>query len=114
MDEWQDEAACRALAPSRPSDPDLFFDFDEEASGDGVAWEARLTCLGCPVREPCLASAFLTDHSLRFGVWGGTLPVNRLALRAHPDRLTLLRNQVDNYGKRMASIHEILRRGVVA
>lgn len=38
---------------------------------------AKSLCAGCPVREECLAAGM----SERYGVWGGTTPEERRALR---------------------------------
>lgn len=54
-----------------------------EESGMPEAWwaegqmldMARACCRGCPVRAECLAYAIAADE--RFGVWGGTTPVER-------------------------------------
>lgn len=111
-EDWYERAACRDMAPRKAGDPDAFFDFDDEGTGDGVAWEARARCVPCPVRRDCLASAFLTEHSTRHGVYGGTLPAQRLAVRQAPDRLDRLTAAVDAYGQRMKPLHAVLRRGV--
>ena len=42
---------------------------------------AKAVCADCPVREACLAYAINTGED--FGVWGGTTPDERRALRRH-------------------------------
>lgn len=72
--DWQAHAACR------DADPDLFFPPDGASAPEREVLEsaARLVCLGCPVREPCLSWA-LAVHE-RNGVWGGTTEEERRAL----------------------------------
>lgn len=59
-----DEAARRL--PCRREDPELFF--ADTPQGVEVA---KALCLGCPVRELCLAGAL--DRGEPWGVWGGEL-----------------------------------------
>jgi WhiB family transcriptional regulator, redox-sensing transcriptional regulator len=73
---WADEAACR-----QPEAQHVRF-FPRAAGAlaklDVVA--AKAVCAGCPVRAQCLAYATpLPDLQ---GVWGGTTPRERTALRA--------------------------------
>ncbi len=65
---WRLRAACRGLGP------DLFF----PETAVGIA-QAKAVCLGCAVREPCLAYALATRQ--RFGVWGGTTERRRRPAR---------------------------------
>jgi WhiB family redox-sensing transcriptional regulator len=69
---WMDRAACAGTAA-----PETFF--TEE-----IVPVAKTICRRCPVRGDCLAHA-LADDSL-VGVWGGTTPDERRALRGdlHP------------------------------
>lgn len=73
MDEsWQRDAACVGC------DPDLWFSHDP---ADQAA--ALRTCAACPVRDACLDHALVhnpahDDH----GIWGGTDPRQRRAIRA--------------------------------
>ncbi len=61
---------------------------------DSDARPARMAvaaCRACPAAEPCLAYALAADH--RYGIWGGTLPQERRAMRwkgveGSPDRTT--------------------------
>ena len=52
-------------------DPDLFFDEEDPAPAQAI-------CRRCPARAACLAYAILNEE---FGVWGGTTPQERAALR---------------------------------
>ena len=71
---WQEQAACT------DHDPELW-------------WPARMTdrhdtdpprtiCAGCPVRVECLHYAVAVDA--RDGIWGGTLPHERVRFRPPP------------------------------
>ena len=55
---WRDEAVCRGMGPT------LFFTEDEPSRLAAIA-----VCLGCPVRDRCLAEAL---HRTEYGIWGGT------------------------------------------
>lgn len=73
---------CRQVGPNRVYDP--FFGIeDEEESGD--LEPAVEFCNGtadgvvCPIREQCLIFA-LTNNE-KWGVWGGTTPATRKAIR---------------------------------
>lgn len=60
-------------------------------TGDAEAWwparrpltsavlRALDACHRCPAQEPCLSYALAADE--RFGIWGGTLPDERRAMR---------------------------------
>lgn len=52
--------------PCRVADPELFF-----AETPSDVEQAKALCLGCPVREVCLAGAL--DRREPWGVWGGEL-----------------------------------------
>jgi WhiB family redox-sensing transcriptional regulator len=65
---WQDDAACTDL------DPDWFF--PERGESTAVAKEV---CMGCPVREECLAYALA--NGITSGIWGGTTERQRRRLR---------------------------------
>ena len=69
-DDWRDVAACRGI------DPELFY-----IPGDSEAKSAPAVrvCDGCPVAEQCLGWAL--KHGEDHGVWGGTTPKQRRALR---------------------------------
>lgn len=56
--EWQADGACRE------HDGDAWF----PGRGESTA-KARRICMGCPVREECLAYA--EENLIKFGIWGG-------------------------------------------
>lgn len=66
VDDWRTHALCAQ------TDPELFYPQDAFAS---IA--ARETCLGCPVRVPCLNDGLDEQH----GIWGGWTADERKALR---------------------------------
>lgn len=67
---WRSKAACRSLPDS------MFF-----LAGDDFAGmkRAKAVCEECPVKDPCLEFAILTNQSL--GIWGGTTPNERRQIR---------------------------------
>lgn len=67
---WRTEAACRSL-------PDTMF-FLAGDDFEGMR-QAKDECARCPVKEPCLEFAILTNQSL--GIWGGTTPNERRQIR---------------------------------
>lgn len=69
---WYRRAACRG-APV-----ELFFpDPDARRAEAALVAEAKAICARCPVREACLAEGMGEEH----GIWGGTTPAERRALR---------------------------------
>ena len=72
-DKWRDQAACTGIGVAAMY----------ATSAHGVAI-AKAQCVGCPVREACLA--FGLDEE--FGVWGGTTPDERRTLREEQDEDT--------------------------
>lgn len=66
---WRDQAACAGTSD------ELWF----PESDDVVPAAAQVICGRCPVRAACLTSALRTGEP--YGVWGGTSPSERLALR---------------------------------
>ena len=74
LGDWVDDAACvgSGVAFHPPA--------SERGHMTGTRWavEALRICAGCPVRADCLAHAI--DHE-PFGVWGGTLPMERRHMR---------------------------------
>lgn len=65
---WTAEALCAE------TDPDIFY-----PPQGGSPREAKLVCLGCPVRVQCLDFA-LRNHE-RWGIWGGLTEHEREGLR---------------------------------
>jgi len=58
-------------------------------SKDAYGPAARMAveaCRRCAAAEPCLAYAIAADH--RYGIWGGTLPQERRAMRWETSRNT--------------------------
>lgn len=72
---WVDSAVCAT------TDPEIFFPERGQTS-----LPAKRICASCPVRLPCLIDGIEEEE----GVWGGTNPDDRLALRQaiarHPAR----------------------------
>lgn len=70
---WFDRAACRRV------DPEVFFPVGTTGATLIQVEGARAVCVRCPVTAECLDWALRTgqDH----GVWGGTTPEERRALR---------------------------------
>ena len=72
-DDWRSHAACRDF------DCDLFFPNGTTGGfADDIAAAKRL-CAQCPVIEPCLNFALVSNQE--FGVWGGTSEDERRQLR---------------------------------
>jgi WhiB family transcriptional regulator, redox-sensing transcriptional regulator len=74
VEDWRDYAACRH------ADPELFFPIGTAGAGLVQADRAKRVCAGCPVRAVCLDWALTTGQDV--GVWGGTVPDERRAMRA--------------------------------
>jgi hypothetical protein len=64
---WHSQAACRGIGP------DVFF-----GAGRPSTRRAFVLCAQCPVRQPCRDAA--EDHSVDYGIWGGTTASERLKL----------------------------------
>jgi WhiB family redox-sensing transcriptional regulator len=71
---WQAQAACRE------ADPQLFF---PEPGQLPQTAKAKEVCAGCAVRGPCL-DATLRRRDDRWGIYAGTTPGERVALRGRP------------------------------
>jgi WhiB family redox-sensing transcriptional regulator len=74
---WVLRAACLTI-----EDPDIFFPNGERGRALSQLEEARKVCDACPVRSECLALALGCDE--RHGMWGGTTPDERVAIRRGP------------------------------
>lgn len=72
---WQLDALCRGL----PSD--VFYPPENERGGSKRRREenAKKICRSCPVLETCREHAVGAQEP--YGVWGGTTPMERQALR---------------------------------
>lgn len=60
---WREAAACRQ------ADPEVFFPIGKTGPGLAEAQRAKAICACCPVRQPCLAFALVTNQ--QYGIWGG-------------------------------------------
>ncbi len=67
-DKWRDDALCAQVGG------DLWF-----PEKGGSVMDARKICAQCPVAEQCLQYAL--DTNQRDGIYGGTTPMQRRALR---------------------------------
>ena len=72
-DHWRGQAACR------DTDPDLFFPVGTTGPALEQIATARAVCEACPVQDPCLEFALLTNQDS--GIWGGTSEDERRKLR---------------------------------
>jgi WhiB family transcriptional regulator, redox-sensing transcriptional regulator len=71
---FMEEAACRGMGP------DLFFLNEDEKSINIIKLaEARTVCFKCKVQKECLD--FATENNIKSGIWAGTTPLQRKALR---------------------------------
>lgn len=68
---WVQDALCAQ------TDPEAFF-----PTKGGYTEPAKRICRACPIQAACLAYA-LADNSLD-GIWGGTTPRQRRAIRGVP------------------------------
>lgn len=83
--DWRSKAVCD------PSDAESHFQTVEDLVEDGVPQElatemvayaeqrAKATCSRCPVMDKCRTWAL--ENGEEFGIWGGTTPAERAALR---------------------------------
>lgn len=71
--DWRERSACRQ------SDPDLFFPAGTPGQTAGQIVEAKRVCATCPVREPCLEYALVSNED--FGIWGGATEEERRRIR---------------------------------
>ena len=72
-DDWRDVALCR------DTDPDLFFPVGTTGPALEQIATAKAVCKECPVQEPCLEFALMTNQDS--GIWGGTSEEERRKLR---------------------------------
>ncbi len=81
MPEPRTDNNWRMLATCKSVDPAVFYSPGEERGRNRLAREqaAKQVCFRCPVIDDCLNFALETGEP--HGVWGGTTPTERLALR---------------------------------
>lgn len=84
-----DNAACQGVAKRLGYDPffpNIIDENGEEYYDDGTIWaafgdtsdyysEAKSICDVCPIKDQCLTYAL--EQKERFGMWGGTTPIER-------------------------------------
>ena len=71
---FTEQAACRGAGP------DLFFLEEGQGSENHHKLaQARTICFTCTVKEKCLD--FALDNNIKSGIWAGTTPLQRKALR---------------------------------
>ena len=84
-----DNRACEDYAKDKGYDPffpTIIDENGEEHLDDGTIWasfgdtsayytEAKEVCDRCPIKEQCRQYAL--DHRERWGMWGGTTPIER-------------------------------------
>ena len=73
---WMSRGACHG------EDPELFFPVATNGAAVHQITAAKAACARCPVRAICLAYAVTTRQE---GIWGGTTPDERRALREYAD-----------------------------
>jgi WhiB family redox-sensing transcriptional regulator len=76
---WMSRGACRG------EDPELFFPVTTYGAALRQIKAAKAVCRSCAVRAACLSFGLQTSQD---GIWGGTTPEERRALR-HQEALTL-------------------------
>ena len=69
---WRDQAACIGADPRVFTDP--------RPDSDDTRQAIRI-CNSCPVKQPCLDIALAHHPDADIGIWGGTTPEARKALR---------------------------------
>ena len=70
---WRSAGACLT------ADPDLFFPISPAGLGRAQTSHAKVICASCHVQQQCLSFALETGEV--HGIWGGTSPEDRQALR---------------------------------
>jgi len=79
---WE-EAACRTVG-----DPDAWF-IDYWTADPDELWRMKLAmdvCNECPIKAKCLEVG-LTDPEIKWGIWGGLLPGERMLMKTALNRL---------------------------
>ena len=70
---WRQQASCRDTSP------ELFFPIGTTGQAVDQIEAAKMVCMGCPVRIPCLEFALRSNQDS--GVWGATSEEERRYLR---------------------------------
>jgi hypothetical protein len=70
------EASCSDI-----EDPDIFF---PDPSDYAKVSLAKSVCGGCPLIMDCLETALADTDAFKWGIWGGTTPEERRAIRRTP------------------------------
>jgi len=70
---WRPQAACRDV------DPEVFFPVGSSGPAVSHMRTAQAVCRSCPVKDPCLQFALVTNQEA--GVWGGKDENERRELR---------------------------------
>lgn len=70
---WRADASCRDTSP------ELFFPIGTTGQAVDQIEAAKMVCMGCPARIPCLKFALGTNQDS--GVWGATSEEDRRHLR---------------------------------
>ena len=81
---WMERGACRP-----PHDPEWWW---PASSDPALSQRALGICAVCPVVDECLAYALTGPET--HGIWGGTTPQQRLALRSYARRTLTPYNEV--------------------
>jgi WhiB family transcriptional regulator, redox-sensing transcriptional regulator len=71
---WMSRGACQN------EDPELFFPVTTYGAALRQVNAAKAVCRACAVRAACLSFGLQTSQD---GIWGGTTPEERRALRRH-------------------------------
>lgn len=82
---WMEEAACAGMAFSgdfrKNGDP-----FFPTSVAPAAAQEAQALCGGCRVKDTCGFYASADKDSLRYGIFGGTTPEERIRVKRRNER----------------------------
>ena len=83
--DWDSEA-WRSRAACRDSDPELFFPIGSTGMALDQIRAAKVVCMQCSVRTPCLEFALATNQEA--GVWGGLSEDERRRMRKEAQAVT--------------------------
>ncbi len=82
---WMSQGACQR------EDPELFFPLSAKGAAQREIDAAKAVCRGCTVRSACLSFGLQSSEE---GIWGGTTPEERHALRRQPAPLLPTRRRI--------------------